>query len=142
MWMMITYIYVWWVSYSNIRNTARQIPVERSRGKQESRECLYSALLRTVKRSGENFKFLGWICEREYRKLGGSTKLNTIAQSREILNLPLYASCGARSRSWIVCERSWNQFYREFLASFWRRQPISFPCAQFRFWLETEFARS
>jgi len=82
-----------WLNYSNIRNTAHQIPVERSRGKQESRECLYSALLRSAKRSGENFKFLGRICGREYRKLGGSTKLNTIAQSREISNLPLYASC-------------------------------------------------
>lgn len=52
-----------------------------------------SALLRAAKRSGENFKFLGRICERGYRKLGGSTKLNTIAQSRAISNLPLYASC-------------------------------------------------
>lgn len=57
-----------WLSYSNIRNTSRQIPVERSRGKQESRECFYSALLRAAERSGENFKFLGRICGREYRK--------------------------------------------------------------------------
>lgn len=100
-----------WLSYFNIRNTARQIPVERSRGKQESRECLHSALLRAAERSVENFKFLGRICGREYRKPGASTKLNTIAQSREISNLPLYASCGLRLRSWIACERSWNQFY-------------------------------
>jgi len=88
-----------WLSCSNIRNTARQIPVERSRDKQESRECLYSALLCAAERSGENFKFLGRICGREYRKPGGSTKLNTIAQSREISNLPLCANCRLRSRS-------------------------------------------
>lgn len=91
-----------WLSYSNIRNTARQIPVERSRGKQESRECLYAALLRAAKRSGENFKFLGRICGREYRKPGATTKLNTIVQSREISNLPLYRNCRLRLR--IDCE--------------------------------------
>jgi len=71
-----------WLSYSNIRNTARQIPVERSRGKQESRECLHFALLRAAECLAENFRFLGRICGREYRKPGGSTKLNTTAQSR------------------------------------------------------------
>lgn len=120
-----------WLSHSNIRNTARQIPVERSRGKQESRECLHFALLRAAECSAENFSFLVWICGREYRKPGGSTKLNTTAQSREISNLPLYASCGLHSRSWIAYEWSRNQFYREFLASFpgGMKQPVS---AEFR----------
>lgn len=108
---------IWWRSYSNIREIR---PVKYLSNDHEiSRNLRNASALRCcVKRSGENFKFLGWICGREYRKPGGSTKLNTIAQSREISNLPLYASCGPRSRSWIACERSWNQFYREFLASF------------------------
>jgi len=107
-----------WLSYSDIRNTARQIPVERSRGKQESQECLYSALLRAAKRLGENFKFLGRICGWEYRKPGGSAKLNTIAQSREISNLPLYANCGLRL---CVCELLANTSVKSVLfTSSWR----------------------
>jgi len=84
--MMITKRDGW--SYSNIRdtgtsNTCRTI----ERGKQESRECLHSALLRAW---SSREKISGRICEREYISgaLGDSTKLNTVP--RKVARLQIF----------------------------------------------------